>query len=157
MKKTYKLGHLRGFTLIELLVVIAIIGILASVVLASLNSARDKGTNAAIKANISGVKAQAALYYDNASGVYEVDNTTDSVCVNTTASDPQGVADTIVATEALTPVGIAGCNDDPTSWAVASQLVGDDIGNYYCTDSTGFSGEIAGDVATDFDTDLVCQ
>ncbi len=54
----------RGFTLIELLVVVAIIGILASVVLASLNSARGKGNVAAIKSNLRNMIAQVEMSYD---------------------------------------------------------------------------------------------
>ena len=53
-----------GFTLIELLVVIAIIGILSSVVLASLNTARAKSRDARRIADLSQIQKALELFYD---------------------------------------------------------------------------------------------
>lgn len=57
--------HSLGFTLIELLVVIAIIGLLASVVMASLNTARAKGRDAKRLAEMNTLANALALYYDD--------------------------------------------------------------------------------------------
>ena len=54
----------KGFTLIELLVVISIIGVLASVVMVSLNSARVKARDAVRKSDLNQIALAMRLYYD---------------------------------------------------------------------------------------------
>ncbi|HVY72506.1 MAG TPA: prepilin-type N-terminal cleavage/methylation domain-containing protein [Candidatus Paceibacterota bacterium] len=63
----------RGFTLIELLVVIAIIGVLASIVLVSLSSARTKALDAARISDVKSLKTAMELY-NNDNGGYPTSN-----------------------------------------------------------------------------------
>lgn len=53
-----------GFTLIELLVVIAIIGILSSVAIVNLNSARDRARAANARASLNSLHAPSVLCFD---------------------------------------------------------------------------------------------
>jgi len=63
----------RGFTLIELLVVIAIIGMLSSVVLASLNTARGSARDARRLEDLRQLQTAMELYYGD-HGMYPCEN-----------------------------------------------------------------------------------
>ncbi len=126
----------QGFTLIELLVVIAIIGILSAVVLASLNTARSKGNDAAIQSDLSTIRVQAELYYDGpGNNSYGTNTALESSC---TATDNMFSNSNIArAAAGANGGGTVTCNvaANGTAYAVSAPLVAS-IGNYWCIDST---------------------
>ena len=138
----------QGFTLIELLVVIAIIGILASVVLASLNTAREKANQASIQANLKTIAVQAELYYDDNSqsyGTAKVANTTCTADMMGNATIAQAIA-TAKASGSSTADPICAIGVSGQTWAISVDYK-DSAAVGWCADSTGYAGETK-DVAT---------
>ncbi len=79
----------KGFTLVELLVVIAIIGILASVILVSLNSARERARDARRVADLRQVTLALENYYEDNNQAYPAALSSLTGYIATVPNDPQ--------------------------------------------------------------------
>jgi len=152
----------KGFTLIELLVVIAIIGILSAVVLASLNTARQKGGDAAIKSNLDTVRTQSAIYYDtnlaystaniaSDAGSFAACAVASTIFVDPNVSAAIAAADKAAGGNgAATPTKVKCANDGGgtakiSAWAISAPLL---QGGFYCVDSTGVASTTAAAVGS---------
>lgn len=117
----------KGFTLIELLVVIAIIGILASVVLTSVQNARVGARESALKSALGQVRVSQEVYYDD-NGTYSdiatvAPNSEDQILDNAGTGTIKGGGN---AAEYAVAVDFPAGFDSPA----------------WCVDSSGRNGEI---------------
>ena len=86
MHSLIKLKLNKGFTLIELLVVVAIIGLLSSVVLASLNTARAKARDVRRVSDMKALQTALELYANDHGGDY-FSTGGSSVCLGVSSSE----------------------------------------------------------------------
>lgn len=130
----------KGFTLIELLVVIAIIGILSSIVLVSVNTARNKAKDTAVKGGMDQIRMAGEIGYDTDGNYSAVCTETGGASGNSTLSstgDFGRIATNVQSNDGnIAPT----CNEDANSTAYAAwaPLVAAS-GSYVCVDSTGAS------------------
>lgn len=132
----------KGFTLIELLVVIAIIGLLSSLAVVSLSSARNKAYDAQVKSDLSQIRTYATVTYPegNYTGL-AIANVTPALTAPTCAG---GNYTAVLSTDS----GV-------TSYAVYSELCADD--GWFCVDSSGQAQlQLAADAKPTAGATVVC-
>ena len=136
----------KGFTLIELLVVIAIIGILSSVVLASLTTARQKGNDAAIKTSLANMRAQAEILYGGqgmntyGTAVGSTTGCTGTAAAGIFATTSTGTLKDMVAGVNSMTGNKTRCASSNSSWAFMAST--SDVTKNWCVDSTGNTTEL---------------
>ena len=119
----------KGFTLIELLVVVAIIGLLASITLGDLSSARKKGDDTAVKSNLATMRSVGEIFYlDNSNSYLPPGGSTFGIATCPTynvAGTNMLSKDKIIASsiaEAVLRGNDSACYNSGSVWAVAVGL-----------------------------------
>ena len=135
----------KGFTLLELLVVVSIIALLSVVVIAALNTAKAKGADSAVKADMANLKTQIELYLAD-KGSYASSNHSENYCSTVAANNI--IADPIIqqvlnyANKATGGSIVSNqyrstkCAAASLSYAIAIALKTNDT-DTWCMDSTG--------------------
>ena len=135
----------KGFTIIELLVVIAIIGLLSSVILASLTLSRLKAADANIKANMHTIQVQMEFIYGNTNSYGTIalacqlavsPNAPAGTSIFGTDATIKSALQAALAQTTNGTTGLWAVGPNGNSYAVAVPLKADSA-NWWCLDANG--------------------
>ncbi len=117
-------------------------------------SARQTGANAAIKSNLASIRAEAEIYYDY-SGNFSYGpanrggncDTSGTIFVSADVKKSLSAIRSVLSSNNVDkPIT---CYNTAVSWAVSSPLILSEVeGDYWCVDSTGFSGPIRNSIVS---------
>lgn len=126
MKRTFQ----NGFTLVELLITISIIGVLASIILTSLNDARGSAVTAKIQTEMDAIAKRASI--EQMSSL-----TYDTVCGSNGMATSTTIVNLLTSINTLASSTVI-CNSDTTAYAISVPI----NTVHWCVDNVGRRKEI---------------